>query len=181
MLGGWEETFKERLNENTFCDIELWDKERRLPEANLYVTDRREFSAIRNESILALKEFMDTRLQIDKNVNVSKSFTAFTKFAANENEIRDIHHSIAPDLSLADLAVEFQELQQRDELPKSKPHTVLQNIVKADNEHYYQNVSVVLGRILVCKPHSVDCGKSHFAVQQDEINLQLILETSNDE
>ena len=157
MLGGWEETFKERLNENTFCDIELWDKERRLPEANLYVTDRREFSAIRNESILALKEFMDRRLQIDKNVNVSKSFTAFTKFAANENEIRDIYHSIAPDLSLADLAVEFQELQQRDALPKSKPHTVLQNIVKADNEHYYQNVSVGLGRILVCKPHSVDC------------------------
>ena len=61
-------------------------------------------------------------------------------------------------LATAVLAVEFQELQQRDELPKSKPHTVLQNIiVKADNEQYYQNVSVVLGRILVCKPHSADC------------------------
>ena len=98
---------------------------------------------------------MDPRPQVDKNV--SKSFTPFTKFTANENEIRDIHHSIVPELSLADLAVEIQELQQCSELPKSNPHTVLHNVVKADNEKYYQNVSVVLGRILVCKPHSADC------------------------
>ena len=91
------------------------------PEANLYATDRREFSAIRNESILALKEFLDIRLQVDKKV--SKSFTPLTKFTANENEIRDIHRSIAPELSLADLAVEFQELQQCTELPKTSPHT----------------------------------------------------------
>ena len=157
LLGGWEEAFKERFNEeeNTFCNTELWEKKRRNPEANLYVIDRREFSAIQNESILALKEFMDIRLQVDKNV--SKSFTPFTKFTANENEIRDIHRSIAPDLSLADLAVEFQELQQCNELPKTNPHTVLQNIVNGGNEQYYRNVSVVLGRILVCKPHSADC------------------------
>ena len=153
LLGGWEEAFKGRLyeEENTFCDTELWEKKKHNPEANLYVTDRREFSARRNESILALKEFMDIRLQVDKNV--SKSFTPFTKFTANENEIRDIHRSIAPDLSLADLAVEYQELQ----LPKTNPHTVLQNIVSAGNEQYYQNATVVLGRILVCKPHSADC------------------------
>ena len=98
---------------------------------------------------------MDVRLQVDKNV--SKSFTPFTKFTANESEIRDIHRSFAPDLSLADLAVQFQELQQCNELPKSNPHTVRQNIVKADNEQYYQNVSVMLGWILVCKPYSANC------------------------
>ena len=121
LLGGWEEAFKERFNEeeSTFCETELWEKKRRNPEANLYVTDRREFSAIRNESILALKEFMDIRLQVDKNV--SKSFTPFTKFTPNENKIRDIHRSIAPDLSLADLAVEFQELQQCNAQCYQKP------------------------------------------------------------
>ena len=38
LLGGWEEAFKERFNEeeNTFCDIELWEKKRRNSEANLY-------------------------------------------------------------------------------------------------------------------------------------------------
>ena len=71
LLGGWEEAFKEKFDEegNIFCGIELWEKKRCRPEANLYVTDRREFSAVRNESILALKEFMDMRLQVDKNTS----------------------------------------------------------------------------------------------------------------
>ena len=96
LLGGWEEAFKERFNEeeNTFCDTGLWEKKRRNPEANLYVTDRRGFSAIRNESIFALKEFIDIRIQVDKNV--SKSFTSFTKFTANKNEIRDITAPLLP-------------------------------------------------------------------------------------
>ena len=70
-------------------------------------------------TILARKEFINIRLQVDKNV--SKSFTPFTKFTANENEIREIHRSIAPDLSLADLAVEFQELQHYSAMSYQKP------------------------------------------------------------
>ena len=157
LLGGWEEAFKEKFDEeaNIFCGIELWEKKRRRPETNLYVTDRRQFSAIRNQSILAIKEFMDKRLQVDRKT--SKAFTPFTKFTATEDEIRDVHQSIAPDLSLANLAIQFQELQDCNEIPKDNPHTVLQSIVKGDEEQYYANVSVVLGRILVCKPHSADC------------------------
>ena len=98
---------------------------------------------------------MDKRLQVDRNT--SKAFTPFTKFTATEDEIRDVHQSIAPDLSLANLAIQFQELQDCNEIPKGNPHTVLQSIVKGDEEQYYANVSVVLGRILVCKPHSADC------------------------
>ena len=41
LLGGWEEAFKEKFDEeeNIFCGIELWEKKRRRPEANLYVTE----------------------------------------------------------------------------------------------------------------------------------------------
>ena len=107
LLGGWEEAFKEKFNEeeNEFCGIKLWVKTRCRVEANLYVTDHRLFSAVRNESILAIKQFMDQRLKVNKNA--SKAFTSFTKFTANEDDIRDIHHSIAPDLSLANLAIQF--------------------------------------------------------------------------
>ena len=67
LLGGWEEAFKEKFDEesNKFCGIELWEKTRRRTETNLNVPDRREFSAIRNKSILAIKEFIDQRLEID--------------------------------------------------------------------------------------------------------------------
>ena len=56
LLGGWEHQFKENYDEeaNTFCGIKLWEKERRHPDANLFVTDRRKFSAIRTESVIAI-------------------------------------------------------------------------------------------------------------------------------
>ena len=43
LLGGWENEFKEKYDEeaNTFCGIKLWEKERCCPDANLLVTDRR--------------------------------------------------------------------------------------------------------------------------------------------
>jgi hypothetical protein len=98
---------------------------------------------------------MDQRRQVDKNA--SKAFSSFTKFTANEDDLRDIQRSVAPDLSLANLAIQFQELQDCDEIPKENPHTVLHSIVKGDQEQYYETVSVVLGRILACKPYSADC------------------------
>ena len=72
-------------------------------------TVRYEISAIRNESILAIKEFIDKRLEVDRNA--SKAFTPFTKFISTEEEIKSVHQPFAPDLELANLAIEFQDLQ----------------------------------------------------------------------
>ena len=71
LLGGLENEFKERFGEeaNKFCGIKLWEKERRRPDANLFVTDRRKFSAIRNESVIAINTFVDKRLQVDRNAS----------------------------------------------------------------------------------------------------------------
>jgi len=109
---------------------------------------------IRNESISTIKQFIDQRLEVDRNT--SKYFTRFIKFSATDEEIRDVHRSIAPDLDLASLAIERKELQNCKEIPKDNPYTVLQSILKGGKEEY-DNLAVVLGRILVCKPHSADC------------------------
>ena len=97
LLGGWEKKFKERYDEeaNKFCGIKLWEKERRRPDANLFVTDRRKFIAIRNELVMAINTFVDKRLQVDRNA--SKSFTPFVKIMAKEDEKKEVHRSIAPD------------------------------------------------------------------------------------
>ena len=57
LLGGWEEAFKENFDDqsNTFCGIQVWVKVRRHSEDNPYATDRRQFSAIQNNSIAAIK------------------------------------------------------------------------------------------------------------------------------
>ena len=71
LLGGWENEFKERYDEeaNKFCGIKLWEKERRRPDANLFVTDHRKFSAIRNESVIVINTFVDKRLQVNRNAS----------------------------------------------------------------------------------------------------------------
>eukprot|EP00795_Rhopilema_esculentum_P016843 gene16843-8314_t len=88
LLGGSENEFKERYDEevNKFCRIKLWGKERRRPDANLFLTDRRKFSAIWNESVIAINIFVDKRLQVDRNA--SKSFTPFVKIMTTEDEIK---------------------------------------------------------------------------------------------
>ena len=54
------------------------------------------------------------------------------------------------------MAIQYQDLQDSVEIPKDNPYNVLQTIVKG-GEKQYENLSIVLGRILVCKPHSADC------------------------
>ena len=86
----------------------------------------------------------------------SAAFTPFTNFSALEEDIRDVHKSIAPDLDLANLAIQYQDVQDCATLCKDNPYILLQNLLKKHKEEY-EDLSVVLGRILVCKPHSADC------------------------
>ena len=83
---------------------------------------------IRNESILSLKKFLDNRLDIDQKA--SAAFTPFTNFSALEEDIRDVHKSIAPDLDLANLAIQYQDVQDCATLCKDNPYILLQNLLK---------------------------------------------------
>ena len=108
MIGGWEEAFKENFDEeaNTFCGVEVWEKEKRTCRSKgtkKYITKLRTFAQIRNESILSLKKFMHNRLDIDQKA--SKAFTPITNFSASEENIKEVHKSITPDLDLANLAI----------------------------------------------------------------------------
>ena len=62
----------------------------------------RAFSAVRVEVLLFLRNFMETRLDIDDRAK--ESFSSFVKFSANEEDIREVHASVAPDLILRSLA-----------------------------------------------------------------------------
>ena len=147
---------KEKYDEeaNKFCGIKLWEKERRRPDANLFVTNRRRFSAIRNESVMAINTFVDKQIQADRNA--SKSFTPFVKITPTEDETKEVHLGIAPDLDLANVASQYQDLQDCAEIQKADPFSMLQNMVQGARDEY-SDVCVVLGCILACKPHSADC------------------------
>ena len=75
---------------------------------------------------------------------------------AKEDEIKEVHRSIAPDLDLANVAIQYQDLQDCAEMQKADPFSMLQNMLQGAKDEY-PDVCDVLGRILACKPHSAGC------------------------
>ena len=57
--------------------------------------------------------------------NASKSFTPFVKITATE-VIIEVHRSIAPELDLANVAIQYQDLQDCAEIQKADPFSILQ-------------------------------------------------------
>ena len=100
IIGGWEDKFSQSYNEEDgkFFGTLLWQKERRTTRRNLYVSETRAFSAIKVEVLQALHNFMERRLDIDDHAK--ENFSSFVKFTANEEDIREVHASVAPDLDL---------------------------------------------------------------------------------
>ena len=107
LIGSREKKFSQSYNEEdgTFFGTVLWQKERRTGRRNLFVSEMRAFSAVRVEVLLSLRNFMETRLDIDDRTK--ESFSSFVRFSANEEDIREVHASVAPDLDLRSLAQQY--------------------------------------------------------------------------
>ena len=157
LLGGWEETFNNNYNDEdeTFFGITLWQKERRnIRRRNQFVSERRNFNAIRFEILESLKNFMTTRLKLDNRLNASLAKVA--NFSANDDELREAHEAIAPDIDLATVAEQFDYIRE-SEICSSNVKEVLKQICTISRRDNYKELATVLARIIACKPHSADC------------------------
>ena len=127
IVGRWEASFhkaamrkmKHFLGE--FCGR----KNDARPRRNLYVSESRAVSAIKIEVLQSLRNFMETRLNID--YHAKENFSSFVKFTASEADIREIHTSVAPDLDLQYLAQEYEDVQEST-MYKTNPKALVQNI-----------------------------------------------------
>jgi hypothetical protein len=174
MLGGWEEVFAKDVKlvdgKSILFDVHLWSQQRRRQTANLFVSDKRDFVAIRHDSLLTLRNFMSSRLSFDDHFDSCiNSMFSFVKFTATDDDIRNVHQSMSPDVDLADLADAYKDAQflsQSQSSPQSagqsltKTRQLLTTLCQSSNSNTQENVSplvLTLSRILVCKPHSADC------------------------
>ena len=66
---------------------------------------------------------------------------------ATEEEIKEVE---------ANVAIQYQDLQDCAEMQKADPLNMLQNMLQGARDEY-SDVCVVLGRILACKPLSAHC------------------------
>ena len=154
ILGGWEETFKKAFDEEKgiFFEKVLWQKERRQSRMNQFVSETRNFNAIRSEILIAVENFMKNRLVLDDNVKAS--FSKFVKFTSEKDGICEVHDAVAPDIDLCVLADQYEEVKESS-INKKDPKAILRALCTSMQE--YDALKTVLARILVCKPHSADC------------------------
>ena len=162
LLGGWESAFNEDFDSigNTFHGHVLFEKERRSKKRNLFVSEERSFVAIRVECIDAMITFMSQRLHLDESF--IEEIRSFCNFEATDEQLTKVHKAIAPDIDIASIADQYDDLR-RSGLAVGKLATdTLKAICVLSNQNagMYSELSIILSRLLVCKPHSADCERA---------------------
>ena len=113
LIGGWVEIFLNSLtsvtsNDTTIYklfDVSLKRKQRRGAHNEL-VSDKRCFDAIWNEVVLAVTNFLEERLD-DEYSESTKAISLLRQLnaTATDQELKECHRIICPDLSLRDFVM----------------------------------------------------------------------------
>lgn len=157
LVGGWQEALTESVtesNEEVFLKgIRLQpDKPRRRDKHHLFVSDKRDSTAVCNEIAASLTEFLRQRFEV--NEELISLLIPFVQFDEQNVNLRKIHAVFGSDLDLPEFSCEFSELACQEKLIAMKlPDLVAKLSSNADS---YPNVLSVLSRILAAKPHSAD-------------------------
>jgi hypothetical protein len=91
-----------------FHGVQLFEKERHSTNKHLFVTQQRDFAAIRSETIHPMQHFMECRMSLSDT---------FTVVATNfVNFIRAVQQEFAPDLDLAAIADQYSDIREREDV-----------------------------------------------------------------
>ena len=182
LLGGWEEQFKaavtitttpseqpgvEQVQTAHAYDIELKLQSRRAKKHNKFVSDRREFDAVRTEILNSLTNFLRDRLEMPEvsAIKVLERISCET----TDDELRQCHALICPDKQLhlfadayrsaASIFKRLSNVNENDLVNSSSRttsmHHSLQRLLKIKGNRF-DTLKVSLARAIACKPHSAD-------------------------
>lgn len=157
LVGGFEELFQNTIvthgDQISFHGHELNDKRRRSETHNKYTSDKREFTAVRNDTINAVINFLQNRMERD--VSFCSSISPINKLLEKitDDDLRNCHASICPDLELREFCAEYREASELPNLRECNPVQLLKTVAKYQT---YPALTVALARVVAAKPHSAD-------------------------
>ena len=126
LLGGWEECLEKDLSvKNKFHGIQLIGRQRLNEIHHALVSDRRDFKAIRNETITSLSNFIEQRCKSDQGS--LRKLKPLKKLKENimDQELKECHQSIIADKSLAEFGLQYKEAASIPELNTAENPTDL--------------------------------------------------------
>ena len=130
--------------------IKLASFVRRGEKHHLFVSDKSDFAAVRNEVAYTLQEFLCRRFSVDEIV--TSQLVSFVQFQTTA-DLHAVHKAIAADLDVRNLMLEYEELASERELVAKPPTELVKCLCRSEE---YPTVLTVLSRVLAAKPHSAD-------------------------
>lgn len=185
LVGGFESVLAAQLttnmNESNDEYKTFWKTEELQPEQTSRTRRGvRLFSLVRNNLLESLERFLTERFQIDDEL--FEKIEPFLNFDKNAN-VEEIHSLLAPDLSLLDLSLQFQDVVNTPAITKD---TGLKEIIakltkNSASRESYSELIVVLSRIAACTPHSADVERciSNNSALKTKLRSKISVETEN--
>jgi hypothetical protein len=138
LIGGWVSALREQMTnvdgQNCLKDVSFHASSRRTKKHNLFVTDKRDISAVKLEIIDSLVEFLSQRFSVDDEIML-----LLTPFATlqSDADLKLVHARYFNDLDLQTLGFEFDEVMQMQNIDEVRQWS-LRNVVhlSAKSEHY---------------------------------------------
>lgn len=157
LIGGFESklatnlTINETDGKTYFKSIEMI-----IEEHSRTRQEPKDYTEVRKSILTSLQTFLTERFQIDDDLLTT--IDPFVKFEEN-SDIEKVHSMLAPDLELANLSLQFQDISNDPTLIQNKKNLseIIMHLSKSDeSREFYHELIIVLARIAACTPHSAD-------------------------
>lgn len=179
LLGGFEENLSKKI---VIKDGNIYLKSIKLLETDKSRQKLAEFSNLRKNILQAIHTFLGDRFAANEEfLETIKPFITFSENA----DVRAVHRTVAPDVLLPNLTLQFQDICNAPELQdyrKLNLNGIIRNLSKtAESRMHYKELITVLPRIDACTPHSADAERCISANNRLKTKLRssLKLETEN--
>lgn len=155
MLEGFESRLAEEIQ--TEDDGEIYMKDTKLTQSTRPTrNNQQDFLDLRKNILASIRTILNERFDVDKTfLQKCLPFLNFQRDA----EIKTVHEILAPDLSLANLNLQFMDIVNNSELLSTdlKINQKILRLAKTnESRKSFRELITVLARIAACTPHSAD-------------------------
>lgn len=138
-----------------------------------------DFTDLRENILNAICNFLTDRFEVEENL--LKKITPFIIFSPDTN-IEEVHSTLAPDLSLPNLYMQFNDFTNVDSMKDMSLNEIIVKLCKtAESRDTNKELITVLARIAACTPHSADVERMISANNRLKTKLRssISIETEN--
>lgn len=156
LIGGFERNLTSQLTIDEEDDkVHFKSIELKTEDIGRTRREQKDFTEVRKSVLLSLQTFLTDRFKIDDEL--FEKIDPFVKFEKSA-DIEEIHSKLAPDLEVASLSLQFQDISNNPDIVKEKSlNEIIAHLSKTDaSRELYKELIIVLARIAACTPHSAD-------------------------